>query len=463
MQRGSNAGTGHDVRVRREVGRYNSDDIQFYIGLILDGVPTYRNVSEPLPEFGQLDVFGNPELDRFEGDVLDFRGKDVHIVITVTIQKSCYYGRLVITKGDRYLSEGHRTAGTAPRAPHRGHRTAGTAPRATGARPRARQPRAHGHAPPGTAPHRTAPHRTAPHRTAPPAPHRTAPHRTAPHRTAPQTIRCGSRLDQGCSASDYSVTVGQGKCEVRELQTNQLTCQPPNTKPELGEFHKDGAPRVKVSVGYIKVVIGYLRYEETSTAVRTTVIIALCLLLFLMVTVLLCFFIYRKRKQSQTPHHLGHRGPYPEEDHEYIGLHGKPRDIVKALSPSLAATIERCKIDSTRMTLGKVIGKGNFGEVRDGQLVDKDNRKRPVAIKTIIDASTVRSVSEFLAEATIMHKFEHPNVLSLLGVVIEKNTPYVIMPLMKNGDLKGFIAQRDRVSTIKSKVLAKKGFFKYGH
>jgi len=47
-----------------------------------------------------------------------------------------------------------------------------------------------------------------------------------------------------------------------------------------------------------------------------------------------------------------------------------------------------------------------------------------------------------------MHKFEHPNVLSLLGVVIEKNTPYVIMPLMKNGDLKGFIAQRDRVRTM---------------
>ena len=100
MQRGSNAGTGHDVRVRRAVGRYNDDDIQFYIGLQLDGVPTYRNVSEKLPEYGQLDVFGNPELNRFEGDVLDFLEEDVHIVITVTIQKSCHCGRLGITKGD---------------------------------------------------------------------------------------------------------------------------------------------------------------------------------------------------------------------------------------------------------------------------------------------------------------------------------------------------------------------------
>ena len=68
---------------------------------------------------------------------------------------------------------------------------------------------------------------------------------------------------------------------------------------------------------------------------------------------------------------------------------------------------------------------------------------------SITDADSVRSVSEFLAEATIMHKFDHPNVLTLLGVVIEKNTPYVIMPLMKHGDLKGFIGERDRVRTMR--------------
>ena len=61
------------------------------------------------------------------------------------------------------------------------------------------------------------------------------------------------------------------------------------------------------------------------------------------------------------------------------------------------------------------------------------------------DADTVRSVSEFLEEATIMHNFDHPNVLCLLGVVIDHNKPYVIMPLMENGDLRIFIGKRDRV------------------
>ena len=65
----------------------------------------------------------------------------------------------------------------------------------------------------------------------------------------------------------------------------------------------------------------------------------------------------------------------------------------------------------------------------------------------ITDSESVRSVSEFLEEATIMHNFDHPNVLSLLGVVIDDNKPYVIMPLMENGDLRVFIGNRERVQT----------------
>jgi len=60
---------------------------------------------------------------------------------------------------------------------------------------------------------------------------------------------------------------------------------------------------------------------------------------------------------------------------------------------------------------------------------------------------TVSSVSEFLEEATVMHSFDHPNVLPLLGVVIANDRPFVIMPLMQNGDLRTFIAAPERVRT----------------
>ena len=38
----------------------------------------------------------------------------------------------------------------------------------------------------------------------------------------------------------------------------------------------------------------------------------------------------------------------------------KPRDIVKALSPALATKIESARIDTRRMKLGKIIGKGKY-------------------------------------------------------------------------------------------------------
>ena len=53
-------------------------------------------------------------------------------------------------------------------------------------------------------------------------------------------------MNSGCSAGDYIVTVGLEPCEVLDLQTNQLVCRPPKTKPALGQFHRHGAPRVKV-------------------------------------------------------------------------------------------------------------------------------------------------------------------------------------------------------------------------
>ncbi|KAK2177078.1 hypothetical protein NP493_619g02003 [Ridgeia piscesae] len=85
----------------------------------------------------------------------------------------------------------------------------------------------------------------------------------------------------------------------------------------------------------------------------------------------------------------------------------------------------------------------NFGEVHIGELMDKDDKtiSEQVAIKTFKNADSVRNVSEFLEEATIMHNFDHPNVLSLLGVVIDEGKPYVIMPLMEHGDLRTFIGK----------------------
>ena len=54
------------------------------MGLVLDGVPTYRNISKILPEFGKLSMFDNPELYKFKEEIRLFRPyDDEHVVIQV--------------------------------------------------------------------------------------------------------------------------------------------------------------------------------------------------------------------------------------------------------------------------------------------------------------------------------------------------------------------------------------------
>ena len=104
---------------------------------------------------------------------------------------------------------------------------------------------------------------------------------------------------------------------------------------------------------------------------------------------------------------------------------------------------------------------GAFGKVYKGAL-SRDNSEAPIdiAIKTLkgifrwvhqviivivryvhfVDP-TLQQAEEFISESVIMLGFDHPNVLSLLGVCFdtEQNLPLIILPYMANGDLKTFL------------------------
>ena len=60
---------------------------------------------------------------------------------------------------------------------------------------------------------------------------------------------------------------------------------------------------------------------------------------------------------------------------------------------------------------------------------------------------TPKDVTQFLEEATIMKDFKHQHVLHLLGVAIDNDRIYVVLPYMENGDLKSFISNDANVST----------------
>ena len=57
-------------------------------------------------------------------------------------------------------------------------------------------------------------------------------------------------------------------------------------------------------------------------------------------------------------------------------------------------------------------------------------------------------MESFIAESVVMKNFSHPNVLGLLGVVLDTpdGTPYLVLPFMENGNLKNYLkSKREKV------------------
>ena len=59
-----------------------------------------------------------------------------------------------------------------------------------------------------------------------------------------------------------------------------------------------------------------------------------------------------------------------------------------------------------------------------------------VAVKTLKTGSSLDEKIDFLSEADIMKRFEHRNIVKLLGVCTRNEPIYTIMEYMLYGDLK---------------------------
>jgi serine/threonine protein kinase len=63
-----------------------------------------------------------------------------------------------------------------------------------------------------------------------------------------------------------------------------------------------------------------------------------------------------------------------------------------------------------------------------------------VAVKTLKGIFSFNDVRNLAEESQMMAKFDHPNVMKLLGVSISKSrTLFIIMPFMQNGNLLSYL------------------------
>ncbi|CAI8027539.1 Tyrosine-protein kinase transforming protein SEA [Geodia barretti] len=106
---------------------------------------------------------------------------------------------------------------------------------------------------------------------------------------------------------------------------------------------------------------------------------------------------------------------------------------------------EKLLIPGRSLTLMDTIGQGEFGVVYRGNLGGwrAEREHSLVAIKTLKGIFSTNDLSNMVEESVKMAKFNHPNVMRLIGVCIDKGaSPYIVMPYMAYGSLLSYLKKQ---------------------
>ncbi|KAM6949599.1 tyrosine-protein kinase Mer [Aplochiton taeniatus] len=182
------------------------------------------------------------------------------------------------------------------------------------------------------------------------------------------------------------------------------------------------------------------------------------LLLLALIPVVVCTLRKKYTKLSSNqdqevellPTNVGLSYRHPEERHiepdvNTAGASGVVQ-ILEGVNVRLLASLREVLVDRNQLTLGKELGKGEFGSVYEGLFTPEEGVDIKVAVKTMkVGIYNQEDLEDFLKEAEIMQHFDHENVVKLLGVTLDREqdsplpVPLVILPFIKHGDLRRFL------------------------
>lgn len=109
---------------------------------------------------------------------------------------------------------------------------------------------------------------------------------------------------------------------------------------------------------------------------------------------------------------------------------------------------ENWELNNDDVQLLDKIGRGNFGDVYKARL---KSTAQEVAVKTCRVALPDEQKRTFLQEGRILKQYQHPNIVRLIGIAVQKQPIMIVMELVPGGSLLTFL--RTRASTLSARSL----------
>lgn len=113
------------------------------------------------------------------------------------------------------------------------------------------------------------------------------------------------------------------------------------------------------------------------------------------------------------------------------------------MRPLAKPGLDRWELPRERVVINRKLGTGAFGTVYGGHaLLSEERGWTAVAVKTLKAGATTEEKLDFLSEAEAMKRFDHENIVRLLGVVTKTEPVCTVMEFMLYGDLKNYLLAR---------------------